>query len=165
MNPQILLTLMWLLAVVFVTGATAFTTQGHSLDFDISVTPTSLLSHRPRIPRQIAKETGIVEARKKMRKQLKRLKGLGCKPQWTKVSVKEYIEVHNVIMDKDFLPDVVVVKRCIKSCSYCGNSLGFEVRECYPENERNKIVIITYTNAVQKYYRVPIPEHRSCRCK
>ncbi|MPC79459.1 hypothetical protein E2C01_073987 [Portunus trituberculatus] len=165
MNPFIVLPLATCLVVLVVTGTTAVATHRHSLGI-YTVTPTSLLPNLPRFPRQTVKESGIGKARKKMKKQLKRLKGLGCKPKWTKVSVKEYIGKDDALLDKNrLLPEVVVVKRCIKSCSYCGNSLGSEHQECYPENKRNKTVIITYTDDVHNYYKIRIPEHKSCRCK
>lgn len=100
--------------------------------------------------------------------QLKRLKGLECKPKWTKVSVMEYIGGENPILDEDIKPKVVLVKRCIKSCSYCGNDHGIEEKECYPDIEKNKNVIIMYTdNTVDRvrYFKVPIPQHKKCKCK
>ena len=83
-----------------------------------------------------------------------------------KVHVKPYIGGDNDILDKDLHPEVVVVKRCIESCSYCGDNGAAENQVCRPHVERKKTVIISYTSDdTRKSEKVRIPEHKKCKCK
>ncbi|KAK8732200.1 hypothetical protein OTU49_007236, partial [Cherax quadricarinatus] len=61
---------------------------------------------------------------RKFKRQITQLKKMKCKPHFRKVYVRDVLAESSDHLDKRLFPQVVAVKRCCASCSYCGNNVG-----------------------------------------
>lgn len=118
----------------------------------------------PRPPRRVGNLNE--KAWEKLKKQIKMLNKLGCKPKNTKVEVRQFME-DSKILDYDLYPEVVLVKRCVDVCSYCGNPIGLEDKVCKPKlPEKKKTFLIFYhSRRDEGIHKVRIPVHRACECR
>ncbi|KAK3867026.1 hypothetical protein Pcinc_027476 [Petrolisthes cinctipes] len=98
--------------------------------------------------------------------QEKELKGLKCVPVQGSVDIKSQLKSHDSLLDMQFFPQVAAVNRCHQECSFCGDhQFGIPRGSCVPESERKKTVIVFYLDGGhQKYRRVMLTEHTSCKC-
>lgn len=141
--------------------------DSHSLSLHLDgVSPLlSLQPPRPRPPRQVGNKLDK-KAERMFKKQIKLLGKLECKPKYTKIRVRPFISGDNEILDMDPYPEVVMVKRCVDTCSYCGNPFGFENQTCEPATEKNKTFFIFYqTRRGERIHKVRIPVHKTCECR
>lgn len=106
------------------------------------------------------------KARKGVEKQMKQLKKLKCKPRQQKLVVKDVLSADNDVKDADFWPQVVVVKRCDDSCSYCGDDIGVETKRCVPSKTKTKMFYLAqYDDQGNRHYtHFKTQEHLRCSC-
>lgn len=113
----------------------------------------------------------VEKVQKILSEQSKELETLGCKPVPQRVTVVEQLEYHDDLADKIFFPQVVVLKRCLKECGFCGNTyLGTEKGRCVPDpngiRERSLMTFHYDPKTGKKIYQeVLAEEHLSCICE
>lgn len=117
-----------------------------------------------------AKDAFVEKAQITLAEQAKELETLGCKPVLQRVAVVEQLEYYDDLADKIFFPQVVVLRRCLKECGFCGNSyLGEEKGRCVPDpkgvRERSLMTFYYDQKTGKKVYQeVLAEEHLSCIC-
>lgn len=106
--------------------------------------------------------------RKILLQQKEELDNLKCEPQTVVVRVLEELEFHDSLVDEDFFPKVVPVKRCSESCSFCGNSaMGIPGGRCQPvpESIEERSVLTYYFKGHKRVFQeVKVTEHTACKC-
>lgn len=103
---------------------------------------------------------------KAVQKQVRQLMKMKCRPVRQKVAVRDVLSPENDLLDKTFLPHVIVVRRCLDLCSYCGSDLGREVDRCQPTKTKKKRFSLYYydANGQKRYGHFRTQEHRRCGC-
>lgn len=89
-----------------------------------------------------------------------------CQPVLKKVPVKSLLKVNDPLIDELLIPDIVGVRLCRASCSYCGNDFGMETKKCEAESITLRNFTVQYYNKGGKpqYINIPIQEHLTCKC-
>lgn len=103
----------------------------------------------------------------KIQRQLKRLWKMACEPVLKKVYVKQELAEYNELIDKRLLTNVVAIRRCDDSCSYCGTSSGMESERCQKAKWRRKRFLVIYfdDNGRRRHSHFKAEEHTECECK
>lgn len=103
----------------------------------------------------------------KIERQLKRLKKMACQPVLKKVYVLQELAEYNELIDKRLLTNVVAIRRCDDSCSYCGTDKGLEVKRCQKAKWRRKRFHVIYfdDNGRRHHSHFRAEEHTQCECK
>lgn len=104
----------------------------------------------------------------KIERQLNNLEKMGCRPRWKKVTVKTLLDDQNELYDQlRLVPEVVLVKRCIPECSYCGDYMGgMETAECTSTKNNTMKFPVRYYNSLGKrqYHIISLYQHTACAC-
>lgn len=103
----------------------------------------------------------------KIRKQLKRLQKMACEPVLKKVYVKQELAEYNDLIDKRLLTNVVAIKRCDDSCSFCGSEKGLESMRCQKAQWKKRRFHVIYfdDNGQRRHAHFKAEEHSQCECK
>ncbi|XP_037784310.1 uncharacterized protein LOC119580305 [Penaeus monodon] len=98
--------------------------------------------------------------------QLSLLQNMECEPKFLKFRVLDLLPPHNDLSDKKLLTNVVAVRRCSDSCSFCGNRKGNEIRKCQPTKKNMALVPVIYydTDGQRRYTHFKTEEHLECEC-
>lgn len=110
-------------------------------------------------------------ASRRVKKQIQQLKAMKCRPTKHKISVKELLSPENELLDLEFWPIVVMVKKCDQRCSYCSSDdsedIGVEVKSCQPTQTRmKKFHVFHYDQNGQKQYsHFRAEEDKKCGCQ
>lgn len=99
--------------------------------------------------------------------QIRQLKKMKCKPQRTKMYVADLLEETNELKFELLMPQVLAVRRCIPSCSYCGDMYGLERSKCLSIKHKMKAFTIRHLDDQGKwqYFKLPIRVDRKCQCQ
>lgn len=96
--------------------------------------------------------------------QIDALRKLGCEPRPVVVDIKKELGSADDRADREFYPHVVVVKRCLMQCSFCGTpELGVPEEECLPTGSRKYTVDLSFAG-IQKRESIEVEEHTACDC-
>ncbi|XP_069980719.1 uncharacterized protein [Penaeus vannamei] len=130
-----------------------------SLALMVLVASMALVSGRPSTPSE-EEHKGALE------KQVEALQRMKCEPKDQKFEVRSLLEPHNDLLDMNLLTNVVAIKRCDASCSYCGNAVGYEARKCQAVETRRRKFHVVYIGddggRKQSFFRAE--EHLRCDC-
>lgn len=107
------------------------------------------------------------QASKGVQKQINQLKKLKCRPTKQKLNIRGLLPSHSELLDLNFFPKVVMLKRCDESCSYCGSNLGVETKTCQPaKTKKKKYYVYHYNTTGDKVYDFfKAEEHVRCGCQ
>ncbi|KAG7162918.1 hypothetical protein Hamer_G001932 [Homarus americanus] len=99
-------------------------------------------------------------------RQILRLMKMKCKPYPKKMYVRDEMDETDDRRDKPLIPQVVSIRRCDDSCSYCGNTLGTERKRCVVTKEKINKFTIRYSDDQnqQQYFKLSIKVDRKCEC-
>ncbi|KAG0715454.1 hypothetical protein GWK47_011900 [Chionoecetes opilio] len=90
---------------------------------------------------------------------------LQCEPKETWVYIDSQLASYDDLPDKDYYPHVVTVLRCLKSCSFCGNSIwGVPRKTCKVDTKGPKHVVVRLYNDVELSRNITLIEHKTCKC-
>lgn len=93
---------------------------------------------------------------------------LGCEPKPMLVNILEELDPLDPLADKNFFPKVVSVKRCLKTCSFCGFPLFgiLNEKECLPDPQgiAKLPVALSFNDGNEESTIIDIDEHRLCVC-
>lgn len=106
-------------------------------------------------------------ANKAVQKQIRQLKTMKCRPTKQKITVRGILSPENDLLDVDFWPTIVMVKRCNDLCSYCGNNIGVETKTCQPtQTKMKKFQVVHYSkDGKRQYEHFRAEEHQRCNCQ
>lgn len=114
-----------------------------------------------------ARPTSADGHKKALQKQLKNLQKMKCAPKHQKFEVRNLLEADNELIDKHLLTNVVAIKRCDDTCTYCGSRSGYEVKKCKPVKIKKKKFAVIYLaengQREQAYFKAD--EHKRCSCQ
>ncbi|KAG0717573.1 hypothetical protein GWK47_054130 [Chionoecetes opilio] len=90
---------------------------------------------------------------------------LQCEPKETWVNIESQLASHDDLPDKIYYPHVVTVLRCLKECSFCGNSIwGVPHKTCKADTTGPKHVVVQRFNDVELMRNIKLIEHKTCKC-
>ncbi|KAG0727936.1 hypothetical protein GWK47_033562 [Chionoecetes opilio] len=100
-----------------------------------------------------------------LREQSKALEKLQCEPKETWVYIESQLGPYDDLPDKTYFPHVVMVLRCLKECSFCGNPRwGVPHKTCKADTTGPKHVVLKLFNDVERTRKITLMEHKSCKC-
>lgn len=105
-----------------------------------------------------------------MKRQMVKLKSLGCQPQLQKMKIMDLVGPQDNLMDMQYyFPHAVVVRRCVEECSFCGNDKGTITGRCVAKSSEEKQFIVAYfdnSSPPNKHHKkIMAVEHTSCGCQ
>ncbi|KAK8732204.1 hypothetical protein OTU49_007240 [Cherax quadricarinatus] len=114
------------------------------------------------------RKSGKSAAEKAFKLEVKQLKKMKCKPRLVKVYVADELGETSDYHDKWLFPEVLAVKRCSASYSYCGDNLGRDTKICATTTHKMKNFTIRYLENNNsnnfEYFKLPIKVDSKCDC-
>ncbi|KAG0692752.1 hypothetical protein GWK47_023776 [Chionoecetes opilio] len=101
----------------------------------------------------------------KLKEQREALQKLECEPKATWVYIESQLGPKDDLTDKIYYPHVVLVRRCLKECSFCGNvMMGEPDKTCKADFTGPRDVVVQLFNDVEHTRVITLMEHKSCKC-
>ncbi|KAG7163217.1 putative PDGF/VEGF domain-containing protein 1 [Homarus americanus] len=156
-----------LLVCLAVTVNSMTVTTQNTISNEINKLTATTDVNRIIIPADVNVKTTHLAGQRAITRQMKKLKKMKCKPYLKMMYVKDLMEETDERKDRLVVPEVVAVKRCDESCSYCGNNLGQVRAKCTATKKRNRMYTVRYLddNDNWKYMKFPVMVDSKCQCR
>ncbi|KAG0712436.1 hypothetical protein GWK47_018461 [Chionoecetes opilio] len=109
--------------------------------------------------------TCVADEESMLREQRTALAKLQCEPKETWAYIGSHLPVHDDLLNKDYYPHVVTVRRCLEECSFCGDPItGVSDKTCQVDTTGPKRVVVRLFNDDELTRNITLIEHKTCKC-